>query len=127
MEASLWQEDQATMLDMLSKKEGIVMQILSTGTYYVGQVVLDRNKGTQTEFERYADNVISLYERGRMWLELVDKRECAMRKLITERYADNGNSLYNRGRMWLELVDKRECAMRKLITKEWICRQSKQY
>ncbi len=46
------------MLDMLSKKEGIVMQILST--YYVGQVVLDRHKGThlymQTEFERYADN-----------------------------------------------------------------------
>ncbi len=77
-------------------KEGIVMQILST--YYVGQVVLDRHKGThlymQTEFERYADNVISLYERGRMWLELVEKRECAMRKLIT---------------------------------KEWICRKSKQY
>jgi hypothetical protein len=63
--------------DMLSKKkEGIVMQILST--YYVGQVVLGRHKGThlyrQTEFERYADDVISFYDRGRMWLELVDKR-----------------------------------------------------
>ncbi len=71
-------------VDMPSKKEGIVMQILST--YYVGQVVLDRHKGTQTEFERYADNVISLYDRGRMWLELVEKRERAMRKLITKEW-----------------------------------------